>query len=66
MVGEGNYMGGWQVLDSTEFVTKEGAVKGPMLPEPVFCHCSVHFPGNGNVYVISGIHGSLPNTKFSN
>ena len=66
MGGERNYMGGWQVLDSTEFVTIEGAVNGPMLPEPVMCHCSVLFPGNENVYVISGIHGSLPNTKFSN
>ena len=69
MGGQGNMgsaMGGWKVLDSTEFVTIEGAVNGPMLPEPVMCHCSVLFPGNGNVYVISGIHGSLPNTKFSN
>ena len=53
-------------LDTTEFVTVEGSVNGPQLPEPVSAHCSVHFPGNGNVYVISGIHGSLPNTKFSN
>ena len=57
---------GYHVLDSTEFVTTEMAVNGPTLPEPVYAHCSVHFPGNGNVYVISGIHGSLPNTKFSN
>ena len=41
-------------FDSTEFVTREGAVNGPPLPEPVYYHCSVLFPGNGNVYVIGG------------
>ena len=43
-------------LDTTEFVTIEGSVNGPQLPEPVSAHCSVHFPGNGNVYVIGGIN----------
>ena len=43
-----------QPIDSTEFVTTEGAVNGPKLPERVADHCSVHFPGNGNVYLIGG------------
>ena len=30
------------------------AVNGPPLPEPVYHHCSVLFPGNGNVYLIGG------------
>ena len=38
----------------TEFVTTEMAVNGPTLPEPVYWHCSVLFPGNGNVYLIGG------------
>ena len=42
------------LLDSTEYVTTEGAVNGPTLPEPLYNHCSVHFTGNGNVYLISG------------
>ena len=45
-------------LDTTEFVTIEGSVNGPQLPEPVSAHCSVHFPGNGNVYVIGGLNAS--------
>ena len=39
-------------ISSTEFVTTERAVNGPTLPEPVSQHCSVLFPGNGNVYLI--------------
>ena len=42
------------ILDSTEYVTTEGAVNGPTLPEPLEDHCSVHFTGNGLVYLISG------------
>ena len=42
------------LLDSTEYVTTEGAVNGPTLPEPLYKHCSVHFTGNGIVYLISG------------
>ena len=41
-------------ISSTEFVTTEGAVNGPPLHELVSSHCSVLFPGNGNVYVIGG------------
>ena len=52
-------MGGYdgfrsRYINSTEFVTTEGAVNGPPLPEPVYHHCSVLFPGNGNVYLIGG------------
>ena len=43
----------------TEFVTTEMAVNGPTLPEPVYWHCSVLFPGNGNVYLIGGYHGDF-------
>ena len=59
----GSAMGGWHVLDSTEFVTTEGAVNGPTLAEPVMSHCSVHFPGNGNVYVIGGLNASSQSTN---
>ena len=51
IMGGGN---GSHTMDSTEFVTREGAVNGPKLPERVADHCSVHFPGNGNVYLIGG------------
>ena len=47
-----------QPIDSTEFVTTEGAVNGPKLPEPIHGHCSVLFPGNGNVYLIGGTNDS--------
>ena len=59
----GSAMGGWHVLDSTEFVTTEGTVNGPTLPESVLSHCSVHFPGNGNVYVIGGLNASSQSTN---
>ena len=44
------------VVGSTEFVTREGAVNGPPIPEGkvLWYHCSVLFPGNGNVYLIGG------------
>ena len=40
--------------NGSEFVTTEMAVNGPTLPEPVYWHCSVLFPENGNVYLIGG------------
>ena len=46
---------GSHVIDSTEFVTTEGAVNGPQLPDSIKAHCSVRFPDNGNVYVIGGL-----------
>ena len=39
-------------FDSTEFITKDGAVNGPTLPEAVFSHCSVKF--NDLIYLIGG------------
>ena len=42
------------VTSSTEFVTREGAVNGPTLIGAHAGHCSVLFPGNGNVYLIGG------------
>ena len=39
-------------LDSTEFITKDGAVNGPTLPEAVGYHCSVKL--NDLIYLISG------------
>ena len=41
-------------LDSTEFITTNGASDGPKLPAPVSDSCAVKFPGNGNVYLIGG------------
>ena len=52
MGGYGAIGDGYGVVGSTEFVTREGAVNGPTLPEPSAWHCSVLFPGNGNVYLI--------------
>ena len=41
-------------LDSTEFITTNGAFIGPTIPAPVSDSCAVKFPGNGNVYLIGG------------
>ena len=46
--GSGGY------LDSTEFITKEGAVNGPTLPEAVSYHCSVDF--NNLIYLVGGFN----------
>ena len=57
-------MGGYdgfrnRYINSTEFVTTEGAVNGPPLPNSLDLHCSVLFPGNGNVYLIGGRVGNF-------
>ena len=39
-------------FDSTEFITKDGAVNGPTLPEAVFGHCSVKL--KELIYLIGG------------
>ena len=39
-------------LDSTEFITTDGAVNGPTLPEEVYGHCSIKF--NDLIYLIGG------------
>ena len=43
---DGNY------LDSTEFVTTDGAVNGPKLPEPIRGSCAVIF--RGDTYLVGG------------
>ena len=48
-------------LDSTEFITPNGAVNGPTLPEPISHACAVKFPGTGDVYLIGGGNGGLQN-----
>ena len=49
-------LGGWDenfnYLDSTEFITTNGAVNGPTLPEAVYGHCSVKF--NDLIYLTGG------------
>ena len=50
----------WGLLDSTEFVTKDGAVSGPILPETSFAACAIKFDSNGYVYLISGGPDSGP------
>ena len=45
---------GGKGLRTSEFVTTERAVNGPTIPEHLYFHCSVLFPGNGNVYLIGG------------
>ena len=45
-------MGGWGNGGSTEFVSKDGAVNGPTLPEAVSYHCSVKF--NDLIYLVGG------------
>ena len=53
-------LGGWDenfnYLDSTEFITTNGTVNGPTLPEAVYGHCSVKF--NDLIYLISGYTSS--------
>ena len=45
-------MGGSGNGGSTEFVSKDGAVNGPTLPEAVSYHCSVKF--NDLIYLVGG------------
>ena len=42
----------WNRLDSTEFITIDGSVNGPTLPEAVFGHCSVKL--NNLIYLVGG------------
>ena len=49
--------GGWDEsnrLDSSEFISSDGAVNGPTLPKAVNGHCTVKFPDDGLVYLIGG------------
>jgi len=45
-------------LASTEYITTNGAVKGPPLPEAVYGACAVKFIENGYVYLIGGHNSS--------
>ena len=61
-------LGGWNTiggsgntLDSTEFVTTDGAVYGPTLPERLFSTCAVKFIATGQVYLVGGYgYGNEP------
>ena len=48
----GGYDENFNSLYSTEFITKDGAVNGPTLPEAVEGHCSVKL--NELIYLIGG------------
>ena len=48
----GGYSNG--LSDSTEFISIDGAVNGPTLPEAVEASCAVKFPETGFVYLIGG------------
>ena len=50
-------------LDSTEFITTDGAVNGPTLPEAVMYQCTVKYLDNGFVYLIGGRTPSSNPTK---
>ena len=50
-------------LHSTEFITTDGAVNGPTLPEAISYHCAVKFKDNGFVYLIGGRTPSSNPTK---
>ena len=50
----GGHRNGSDVLDTTEFITVNGAVNGPTLPEKLTYSCGVKFPDNGKVYMIGG------------
>ena len=54
-------MGGWGNGGSTEFVSKDGAVNGPTLPEAVSYHCSVKF--NDLIYLVGGYTTTTTTTK---
>ena len=49
-------------LDSTEFVTRDGAVNGPTLPEAVEGHCSVKL--NELIYLIGGYSTGTTNNVW--
>ena len=50
-------------LDSTEFITLDGAENSSTLPEAVRFSCAVKFPDNGYVYLIAGKTSSSGNTN---
>ena len=64
----GGYLGGSYVLDTTEFITINGAVNGPTLPEALFWSCAVKFPDNGWIYLTGGhtANGVTKNVWMSN
>ena len=41
-------------LDPTEFISSDGAILGPTLPEAISDHCTVRFNDNGFIYLIGG------------
>lgn len=57
----GGQDGNGQRLATTEFVTTNGAVNGPTLPEAVYGHCSIKL--KESVYLIGGI---TPSSSHSN
>ena len=50
----GGYWGGSDVLDTTEFITVNGAINGPKLPQALTFSCAVKFPDNDWVYLTGG------------
>ena len=58
ILGGKNGGGGSGQLKSTEFISIDGAVNGPTLPEAVSDSCAVKFIPTGNVYLIGGIISS--------
>ena len=51
-------------LASTEFLTKDGTVNGPTLPEGVSGSCAINFPDNGLVYLIGGVTSGYTNNVW--
>ena len=56
----GGYWGGSDVLDTTEFITVNGAVNGPKLPQALTFSCAVKFPDNDWVYLTGGHTANSP------
>ena len=47
-------------LDSTELITINGAVNGPILPEAIDLSCAVKFITTGDIYLVGGCNSSGP------
>ena len=59
-------MGGWDGnnrYDSTEFITTDGSINGPTLPEAIYNTCAVKFTETGSVYLVGGNNGGSTYTN---
>ena len=52
-----NDVGDVIIMDSTEFITTDGAINGPKIPEGVSSSCAVKYTETEDVYLVGGFTG---------